>query len=129
PLLMRLAGNDTSATADSHCWFRLFDLDVLVGPRTSLRYRLFRQVGTEVGIDLVLDDGTRISSAARDQFGRSVRASDGVDAIGAWRFYEVDLARFRGRRIRAVLFGYDDATPAQTGPFEAFLDVVEIVDR
>ncbi len=129
PLLVRLAGRDTSATADSHCWFRLFDLDVLVGPRTSLRYRLFRQVGTEVGIDLVLDDGTRISSAARDQFGRSVRASDGVDAIGAWRCYEVDLARFRGRRIRAVLFGYDDATPAQTGPFEAFLDVVEIVDR
>ena len=129
PLLVRFAGHDTSATADSYCWFRLFDLDLGIEPGTSLRYRLFRAQGTEVGVDLVLDDGSRVSASARDQHGRSIRAADGTDGPGAWRFYEVDLSRFRGRRITAVLCGYDDATAARTGPFEAFLDVVEIVRR
>jgi hypothetical protein len=129
PLLVRLAGNDTSATDDSYCWFRLFDLDIPIRSGTTLRYRLFKRTGLTVGVDLLLDDGTRVSSTARDQFGRAIRAADGTDPTGAWRFYEIDLSRFRGHSIIAALCGYDDADPSRTGPFEAFLDVLEIVDR
>lgn len=110
----------------------LFDVDIPVQASTQLSYLLFPCItqndladpSTYVAIDLIFDDGTRLStSQARDQH----RIAANAQALGnsrtvyvnQWNLLTVDLGKAAaGKRIRHIALIHDG--PA--GTFEGFID-------
>ena len=115
---------------------KLFDVDIPVQADTQLSYLLFPCIAandladpsTYVAVDLVFDDGTRLStSRARDQH----RIPANADALGRsrtvyvnqWNKLTIDLGKVAaGRRIRQIVLAH--AGPA--GNIEGFLDDLRI---
>ncbi|RUL76846.1 GH92 family glycosyl hydrolase [Dyella choica] len=110
----------------------LFDLDLAIQANTQLTYLLFPRIAandladpsTYVAIDLVFDDGSRLSaSQAQDQH----RIPANAHALGAsrtvyvnqWNRLSIDVGRVAaGRHIRRIVLTHDG--PA--GDIEGFLD-------
>lgn len=115
---------------------KLFDVDIPVQADTQLSYLLFPCIAANdladpsayVAVDLVFDDGTRLStSRARDQH----RIPANADALGRsrtvyvnqWNKLTIDLGKVAaGRRIRQIVLAH--AGPA--GNIEGFLDDLRI---
>ncbi|GLQ88654.1 GH92 family glycosyl hydrolase [Dyella flagellata] len=114
----------------------LFDVDLPVQANTQLSYLLFPRIAANdladpsnyVAIDLVFDDGTRLSaSPARDQH----RIPANAHALGAsrtvyvnqWNKLSIDVGKAAaGRHIRRIVLTHDG--PA--GDIEGFLDDLRI---
>ena len=114
----------------------LFDVDLPVQANTQLSYLLFPCIATNdlagpstyVAVDLVFDDGTRLSaSPARDQH----RIAANAGALGKsrtvyvnqWNKLTIDVGSVAaGRRIRQIVLTHDG--PA--GNIEGFLDDLRI---
>jgi predicted alpha-1,2-mannosidase len=114
----------------------LFDVDVPVRADTQLSYLLFPCItdddlanpSTYVAVDLVFDDGTRLSTRhAQDQH----RIAADAQALGKsrtvyvnqWNRLAIDLGKVAaGRRIRRIVLVHNG--PA--GKFEGFLDDLRI---
>nr|WP_245879495.1 GH92 family glycosyl hydrolase [Xanthomonas pisi] len=101
----------------AHHRIRLFDTDIAVGADTTLSWLVLPEsvgadhvASTYVSLDLVFDDGTRLSgTSAQDQHG----VTTGARAQGQsktlypqqWARKQVrlgEVARLRGRRVRAI---------------------------
>jgi predicted alpha-1,2-mannosidase len=114
----------------------LFDVDLPVHASTQLSYLLFPRVAaddladpsTYVAVDLVFDDGTRLSTRhAQDQH----RIATSAHALGAsrtvyvnqWNKLIIDVGKVAaGRRIRHIVLAHDG--PA--GDIEGFVDDLRI---
>lgn len=114
----------------------LFDVDLPVQADTQLSYLLFPCItdndlgnpSTYVAVDLVFDDGSRLStSPARDQH----RIPANAHALGAsrtlyvnqWNTLTIDVGKVAaGRRIRHIVLTHDGSA----GNFEGFLDDLRI---
>lgn len=114
----------------------VFDVDVPVQADTQLSYVLFpcitpndlRNPSTYVSIDLIFDDGTRLSSKdAQDQH----RIAANAHALGAsrtlyvnqWNTLAVNVGQVAaGRRVRHIVLSHDGPAAA----FEGFLDDLRI---
>ncbi|HUA80440.1 MAG TPA: GH92 family glycosyl hydrolase, partial [Dyella sp.] len=114
----------------------IFDVDVPVQPNTQLSYVLFPCItqndladpATYVAVNLVFDDGTRLSqTSAQDQH----RIAANAHALGEsrtiyvnqWNALTIDVGKVAaGRHIRRIVLAHDG--PA--GAFEGFLDDLRI---
>ncbi|HKT29449.1 GH92 family glycosyl hydrolase [Dyella sp.] len=115
---------------------KLFDVDIPVHANTQLSYLVFPCIATGdladpstyVAVDLVFDDGTRLStSQARDQH----RVPANANALGKsrtlyvnqWNTLTIDLGKAAaGRHVRQIVLAHDG--PA--GNVEGFLDDLRI---
>lgn len=115
---------------------KLFDVDMPVHADTQLSYLLFPCIAhndladpsTYVAVDLIFDDGTRLSQTrAVDQY----RVSANAHALGAsrtiyvnqWNRLTIDLGKVAlGRRIRHIVLMHDG--PA--GNIQGFLDDLRV---
>jgi len=119
----------------------LFDVDIPVTSATALSYLVFPRFvegelaypSTWVAIDLVFDDGTRLSDlGARDQhgFGLSPRGQGESKTLytGQWNRKESRIgAVAAGKRIRQIVMAYQ----APSGPtdFGGWVDDIRIADE
>jgi predicted alpha-1,2-mannosidase len=116
----------------------LFDVDIPVRSDTRLSYVIFpqsvqgdlRNPANYVAVDLLFDDGSRLSQrAAEDQHRIAMTASaQGRGRVlypDQWNAVSADLAKVAaGRTIRRVLVVHDDA--ANRVSFEGYLDDIRI---
>ncbi len=115
---------------------RLFDVDLPVTNDTQLSYLIFpcsntndlRNPATYVTLDLVFDDGSRLSTrGALDQ--HRIAAAARAQGEGRtlypdqWNFVSIDLGRVAaGRHIRQIVLDHDGPAAA----FEGYLDDIRI---
>ena len=123
-------------TAAGHQQQRLFEVDLPVRADTQLSYVIFpqrvegdlRNPADYVAVDLVFDDGTRLSTlGARDQHRIAATAREqGQERTlypDQWNFVSIDLGRVAaGRRIRQIVLDHDGPAAA----FEGYLDDLRI---
>jgi predicted alpha-1,2-mannosidase len=116
----------------------LFDVDVPVTADTELSYLLFPRSragdlhngATFLAIDLVFDDGSRLSQGqALDLHGTAFTArGQGAARIlypDQWNAVSGSLKAFAGRRVRKIILVHDDEASTD---FEGFLDDLRIGD-
>lgn len=116
----------------------LFDVDLPVTAHTQLSYVIFpqrvegdlRNPATYVAVDLLFDDGSRLSTrGARDQHRilASAQAQGESRTLypNQWNFISIDVGKVAaGRRIRHIVLTHDG--PAAT--FDGYLDDLRIGD-
>ncbi len=114
----------------------MFDVDVPVSANTQLSYLLFpcavtndlRDPSTYIAVDLIFDDGTRLSGhAAQDQHRIAADAHAQGESrtlyVNQWNKLSIDVGRVAaGRRIRHIMLMHNG--PA--AHFEGFLDDLRI---
>ncbi|HLT84148.1 MAG TPA: GH92 family glycosyl hydrolase [Phototrophicaceae bacterium] len=123
---LRYAGQ-VLADGDSRATNELFDVDVTLAEDSLLTYKVFPVLdrdltysATHVAVDLLLDDGTRLSqTGATDAYGygASARAQGEADILwpDQWNSVTVDLGALAGRTVDKVLLSYDQpGAPAGT---------------
>ncbi|WP_232821874.1 GH92 family glycosyl hydrolase [Desertihabitans aurantiacus] len=116
----------------------LFDGDVEIAAGDELAYLLFpvldeaqTYASTHVAVDLLLDDGTRLSgTGATDAYGFPADArGQGTSAVlwpDQWNSVRVDLSALAGRRVVKVLLGYSCPDAPAGTRFQGWLDDVRI---
>ncbi|MER7281242.1 GH92 family glycosyl hydrolase [Dactylosporangium sp. NPDC000244] len=125
------SGADTSTTT-SYSYNRVFDVDIAVGPGTTLSYWVFPQSGgnLDVAVDLAFTDGTYLrDSGAVDQHGVRLhpqyQGSGNVLFFDTWNFVTSNIgANVAGKTIDRILIGYDK--PDGTGTFRGYFDDLSI---
>ena len=130
---LRYAGQVTGA-AGGKAWDKVYDVDIPVGAKTELSYRIFpeltkgdlRYPSTYASVDLAFTDGTYLSDLpAVDQlgFGISPRAQGTSKALYAnqWNPRSTLVgAVAAGKTIDRILVGYDN--PAGPADFGGWVD-------
>ncbi|GMA31813.1 hypothetical protein GCM10025875_18050 [Litorihabitans aurantiacus] len=116
----------------------LLDVEILVEPGNQLTYDIFPVLGgdldypsTYAAVDLVFDDGTRLStSGASDRNGyvASARSHGQADVLfpDQWNSIRVDLTPFAGRTIEKIAFAYDNPDGAAGTVFSGWLDDITV---
>ncbi|WP_368310030.1 GH92 family glycosyl hydrolase [Luteibacter sp. CQ10] len=129
---LRYAGTSSGNAVQA----KVFDVDVKVADGMQLSWLVFPRSNKDdlsnpanyVTVDLVFDDGSRLSSlGVRDQHGVPVTAKgQGEGRVlypDQWNYVSVDLSAAKGRRVRAI--EVSAAAPAGKA-FEGWLDDVRI---
>ncbi|MFZ4893220.1 GH92 family glycosyl hydrolase [Plantibacter sp. Mn2098] len=126
------------ADGDAIAANELFDVDIPVTKGQELSYKIFPELGsglqyaaTYAAIDLVLDDGTRLSKHGvldGNGFGADARSQGTQKALYAsqWNSVHVDLSGLEGRRIQKVLLTYDNPGGKAGSGFSGWIDDVSI---
>ena len=126
------SGNDTSATG-SYSYNRIFDVDVPIGPTSTLSYWVYPQSGghLDVAVDLVFTDGTNLrDSGAVDQYGVRVHPTfqgNGTRlGFNQWNYLTSTIGNnVAGKTVDRILIGYDQ--PLNTGTFRGYFDDISIL--
>ncbi|GII55922.1 hypothetical protein Pth03_43110 [Planotetraspora thailandica] len=128
------AGGRASATN------KLFDVDIPVGPKTRLTYKVFPEFtaddaqypSTYVAVDLHFTDGTYLSSRSPlDQHGYSLTAAgQGASKVlytGEWNAVQSEIgAVANGKTIDRILLSYDDPQASASTRFQGWLDDIKV---
>jgi len=137
---LRYGGSHTAA-GRGFAWNRLFDVDVPVGDRSRLSYKIFPDMiagdlsypSTYTAVDLRFTDGTFLSSlGAKDMHATPASpAGQGVGKIlyaNQWNSVEIELGpKAAGKTIDAILLGYDNtAKPTAETRFGGWVDDVKV---
>ncbi|MDP1689402.1 MAG: hypothetical protein Q8L47_04750, partial [bacterium] len=135
----KFSGTDDCGTANSFVYYKIADANLPITENTVLEYKIAPQntFGQNVGVDLLLDNGQYL----RDQ---EIYSDDTVLAHPAYQSkhssfvsccplptlatIKVNLGKLRGRTIKQIIIGYDDASNTQQGPFDARIDDIKIYD-
>lgn len=116
----------------------LLDTNVAVTEGMELNYKLFPVLdsgitysSTYAAIDLVLDDGSRLStSGATDAYGFGADAkSQGAANVlwpDQWNSVTVDLSKLAGRTVKQILLSYDNPAGAAGTAFQGWVDDISI---
>ncbi|RZT78048.1 putative alpha-1,2-mannosidase [Micromonospora violae] len=119
---------------------KLFDVDIPVGPKTRLSYKIFPEFtggdgqypSTYAALDLHFTDGSYLSGRAPvDQHGNLLTAA-GQGASKAlfadqWNLVRTDLGTIaRGKTIDRILLAYDAPTATGDTRFQGWLDDIEV---
>lgn len=112
-----------------------------IGPKTELSYLVLPDKGTDlavpsswVAIDLVLDDGTTLSSKQNltdaNGFGVTARAHGEQKSLfeNEWNNIQIDLSSLAGRTVDKILLSYDYPTGSASTVFSGWVDDVRIGD-
>lgn len=138
---LKFSGTDTLNQYPSFVYKKLFDnLDIYVSGSSVLSYHIFpmNSNATAVAVDFLFHDAgppmREYSYGSPPRFltdDANVRIHPQFQParlqVNAWNHVQVSLGAMEGRRIKAIVLGYDG--PAQTGDFDARLDSLEITDR
>ncbi|OEV09720.1 GH92 family glycosyl hydrolase [Streptomyces nanshensis] len=134
---LRFAGEHT-ASGHGYSYNRVFDVNVRVGARTSLSYKLFPELpktdldypATHASLDLAFTDGTYLSDlGAEDQYGDPLTPHGQADAktlyANQWNNREARIgAVAAGKTIDRILVAYD--SPKGGSSFRGWVDDVSI---
>ncbi|MFJ5772749.1 GH92 family glycosyl hydrolase [Streptomyces sp. NPDC093094] len=134
---LRYAGRHT-ADGRAYSYNKVFDVDVAVGRDTELSYRIFPSMAdgdrdydaTNVAVDLVFTDGTRLSGlGARDRHGFALSPRGQGDAkilyVNQWNHVASRIGSVAaGRTVDRILVAYD--SPAGPAKFRGWLDDVTL---
>lgn len=137
---LRYGGTHT-AVGRGYAWNRLFDVNVPVGERSQLTYKVIPDMvsgdlsypSTYTAVDLRFTDGTYLSAlGATDS--HDTAASPNGQGVGKilyaaqWNSVVIDLGdKARGKTIDAVLLGYDNtANPTKETTFGGWVDDISI---
>ena len=112
-----------------------------IGAQTELSYLVFPDRGTDlavpaswVAVDLVLDDGTTLSSKQdltdANGFGVTARAHGEQKSLfeNEWNNIQIDLSSLAGRTVEKILLSYDYPTGSASTAFSGWIDDVRIGD-
>ncbi|MFG2575771.1 GH92 family glycosyl hydrolase [Streptomyces sp. NPDC048481] len=134
---LRYAGRHTAA-GRAYSYNKVFDVDVRVGPRTRLAYRIFPAMAdgdldyaaTHVSVDLAFTDGTYLSAlGARDQYGFPLsprgQGAAKVLYVNQWNDVVAGIgAVAAGKTVDRILLAYD--SPAGPARFRGWVDDVAL---
>ncbi|WP_353951051.1 GH92 family glycosyl hydrolase [Knoellia sp. S7-12] len=137
---MRYGGRHTAA-GRGFAWNRLFDVDVPVGQRSQLTYKIIPDMitgdlsypSTYTAVDLRFTDGTYLSALGTTD-SNDTSASPNGQGVGKilyaaqWNSVVIDLGdKAQGKTIDAVLLGYDNtANPTKETTFGGWVDDLKI---
>lgn len=129
-------------TADGrgYAWNRLFDVDIPVGDRSQLTYKVIPDMvkgdltypSTYTAVDLRFTDGSYLSDLGATDSHASVASPRGqgtgkVLYAAQWNSVVVDLgAKARGKTIDAILLGYDNGAATSTTKFGGWVDDISV---
>jgi len=137
---LHYAGRHTAA-GRGYAWNRLFDVDIPVGDRSQLSYKVIPDMikgdltypSTYTAVDLRFTDGTYLSDLGATDSHHSVVSPSGQGAgkvlyAAQWNSVTVDLgAKARGKTVDAILLGYDNTADAKDGTkFGGWVDDIAI---
>ncbi|NNM46148.1 ATP-binding protein [Knoellia sp. DB2414S] len=136
---LHYAGRHT-ADGRGYAWNRLYDVDVPVGDRTQLSYKVIPDMvkgdltypSTNVAVDLKFTDGTYLSDlGATDShqtaFSPSGQGKGKILYAAQWNSVVVDLGpAAAGKTIDAVLLGYDNTSAKGGTRFGGWVDDLRI---
>ncbi|MFC3505531.1 GH92 family glycosyl hydrolase [Micromonospora krabiensis] len=136
---LRYSGG-AEADGRSYATNRLFDVDIPVGPKTRLSYRIFPEFtgqndtypSTYTALDLHFTDGTYLSRLAPlDQHGYALTAAgQGASKVlyaDQWNAVQSDIgAVANGKTIDRILLAYDIPTATAETRFQGWLDDVTV---
>ncbi|MGM9484298.1 GH92 family glycosyl hydrolase [Roseateles sp. NT4] len=117
---------------------RLFAVDIAIGDDTTLSWQVLPEIvdgdvatSTGVSLDLVLDDGTRLSGTAlRDIHGARAGATAQAESKTLypqqWAHKQVRLGALTGRRIKAIEL---EVRPASGVSASGWIDDIAITDQ
>jgi alpha-mannosidase len=121
------SGTDNSTTS-SYCYYKVFDVNLLITPTTRLSYWFYPQQanGRFVAIDFICTDGTTLrDSAAVDFNGVKMHPNAGRGQINTWTPIRCDIGQWlNGKTIDRILIGYDQ--PGSTGQYRGYIDDILI---
>ncbi|MFF3848768.1 GH92 family glycosyl hydrolase [Streptomyces sp. NPDC002328] len=134
---LRYAGRHT-ASGPGHSYNKVFDVDVRIGPRTQLAYRIFPAMAdgdrdyaaTHVSVDLAFTDGTYLSGlGARDRYGfpLSPRGQGAAKALYVNQWNDVVAgvgAVAAGKTVDRILVAYD--SPGGPARFRGWVDDIAL---
>lgn len=138
-LAFKFSGTDDCAGNNSHVYYKIADANIPITENTVLEYKIAPQnpFGLNVGVDLLLDNGQYL----RDQ---DIYSDDAIlmhpayqskhssfvpcCPVSTLKTIKVNLGKLRGRIIKQIIVGYDDASNTQVGPFDARIDDIKIYD-
>lgn len=127
-----LDGGDAGSTT------LLYDVDVEIEADTELSYLLFPELdgaltysSTYTAVDLVLDDGSRLSEHGLTDaygFGASAREQGAgkISVPNQWNSVRVPLGALAGHRVTQVLLAYDSPVGSAGTPLSGWLDDVAL---
>ncbi|MEV6928138.1 GH92 family glycosyl hydrolase [Dactylosporangium sp. NPDC051485] len=126
------SGYDTSTTG-SYSYNRVFDVDIPIGPGSTLSYWVYPQSGgnLDVAVDLIFTDGSSLrDSGAVDQHGVRVhpmfQGNGSVLSFDTWNYVTSNIGAYvAGKTVDRILIAYDQ--PANTGPFRGYFDDISIL--
>ena len=137
---LRYGGSHTAA-GRGFAWNRLFDVDVPVGDRSRLSYKIFPDMvtgdlsypSTYTAVDLRFTDGTFLSGLGATDSHHTAASPNGQGVgkilyASQWNSVEIELGpKAAGKTIDAVLLGYDNtAGPTKETTFGGWLDDVTV---
>lgn len=137
---MRYGGTHTAA-GRGYAWNRLFDVNVPVGQRSQLTYKIIPDMisgdlsypSTYTAVDLRFTDGTYLSAlGATDSHDTATSPNgQGVGRIlyaAQWNSVVIDLGpKATGKTIDAILLGYDNtANPTKETTFGGWVDDITV---
>ncbi|MEV1328433.1 GH92 family glycosyl hydrolase [Micromonospora costi] len=136
---LRYSGG-AEAAGRSYGTNRLFDVDIPVGPKTRLSYKIFpeftgkdtRYPSTYAAVDLHFTDGTYLSGLSPlDQHGYPLTAAgQGAAKVlyaDQWNAVQSDIgAVAEGKTIDRILLAYDDPAATAETHFQGWLDDVTV---
>ncbi|MER7441367.1 GH92 family glycosyl hydrolase [Micromonospora avicenniae] len=136
---LRYAGGSESA-GRSYATNKLFDVDIPVGPKTRLSYKIFPEFtdgngqypSTYTAVDLHFTDGSYLSRLSPvDQHGYPLttagQAASKVLYADQWNAVQSDIgAVAQGKTIDRILLAYDNPDTTDTTRFRGWLDDLEL---
>jgi predicted alpha-1,2-mannosidase len=125
----------------SHATNKLFDVNIRVGPKSRLSYKIFPELtgenlqypSTYAAVDLHFTDGSYLSErSAVDQHGNPLTAAGQGDAkalfADEWNAVQSDLgAVANGKTIDRILLAYDNPGATAATRFQGWIDDLAIV--
>ncbi|MER7889838.1 GH92 family glycosyl hydrolase [Micromonospora sp. NPDC094482] len=136
---LRYAGG-AEADGRSYATNKLFDVDIPVGPKTRLSYKIFPEFtgqdaqypSTYAAVDLHFTDGSYLSRRSPvDQHGYPLPAAgQGASKVlyaDQWNAVQTDVgAVARGKTIDRILLAYDNPQATEKTRFQGWLDDIEL---
>ncbi|WP_236062232.1 GH92 family glycosyl hydrolase [Actinacidiphila acididurans] len=136
---LRYSGG-AEAKGESSAVNKLFDVNIPVGPKTRLSYRIFPEYtgqdaqypSTYAAVDLHFTDGTYLSALSPlDQHGYALTAAgQGASKVlyaDQWNAVQSDIGKVAdGKTIDRILLSYDDPQATASTRFQGWLDDVTV---
>lgn len=133
--MFRLSGQDTG-TGNSYAYYKMFDVNQLVGADTHLLWRSYvSEAPTALGqisIELKFTDGSYIrDEGIVDAYGNQLHPAGHVNRIGVWESFDYNISKVSGKTIDWIGVAYDDVgeTSTATGAFTAYFDNIRVVAK
>lgn len=131
-----IAGQDMSASANSFCYYRVFDDNIEIREGTMIGFWIYHDTASganatatrRVSVDGVATDGTVMRDFSSegwmitDQHGVRTHPAHRNGPLNQWYYVEVDLTPMAGKTLDYIMFAYDDNAFSETGRYRSYVD-------